>query len=69
MKNKIKERRLALNLTQRELETLTGIFDSSLSDYENGKHYPTVENARKLADALQCTIDELYPKENEHERK
>ena len=65
MKISIRERRLALNMTQLELAAITGINNSSISNYEDGKHYPNANNARKLADALGCTIDDLYPKENE----
>ena len=63
MKITIKQRRLEKKLKQKELSQLAGITAAAISYYENGKRLPTVDNARKLAKALDCTIDDLYPKE------
>lgn len=49
-------------LTQAELAKLANIAHISVSRYEAGEN-PSLANAKKLADALNVTIDELLKKE------
>ncbi|EKC46280.1 protein containing Helix-turn-helix type 3 domain protein, partial [human gut metagenome] len=49
---KIKEARLAMNLSQTELAQLTGISERSLYTYEQLGTIPRKGNIRKLAEAL-----------------
>ena len=56
MADRIKERRIALNLTQEELGNRLGLQKSAIAKYENGR----VENIKrsviqKMADILQCS--------------
>ena len=47
------ERRLQLGLTQTELAEKTGILRTTLNNIERGKvSFPSIENRRRLADAL-----------------
>lgn len=46
--------------TQIKVQMLTGIDQSDYSKIENGKRYPTVEQAKRLALALDTSIDFLF---------
>jgi len=37
---------------------------TQLSNWISGRSYPTMEKAFKLADILECKVDDLYKKEN-----
>ena len=43
MKNRIRERRLALGMTQAELGNQIGFVDNTISNYEKGLREPTLE--------------------------
>ena len=58
----IREVRHRQCLTLRQLEALTGIGRSTLSRYEAGQNYPTVDVLDMIADALGCSIADLYTK-------
>lgn len=53
---KIKEARLAMNLSQTELAQLTGISERSLYTYEQLGTIPRKGNIRKLAEALHVSV-------------
>ena len=57
--NKLKELRLAKGYTQIKMQMLTGIDQSDYSKLENGKRYFTFEQCRKLAIALDTSMDYL----------
>ena len=46
-------------MTQTELAIAVGVTQPSISDYDSGKKRPTIDTAKKLADALGCTVDDL----------
>lgn len=46
---------------QAELSRKSGIGKDVISTYVNGKHLPDPKNAKKLADAFDITVDELFP--------
>ena len=56
---KIKEARLAMNLSQTELAQLTGISERSLYTYEQLGTLPRKNNIRKLAEALHISVSYL----------
>ena len=56
---RLKTLRTAKGYTQKEVETLTGIDQSSYAKIENGKRYLTFEQAKKLAVALDTSMDYL----------
>ena len=46
-------------LSQKEVSERTGIQQSALSNYINGKVTPSIYNSRKIAKVVGCSIDEL----------
>lgn len=55
----IKYKRVILNMTQKDLSDLVGVSQAALSKYELGESTPSVKVLKKLAKALNCTVDEL----------
>ena len=49
------------NLTQRMLSERTGITESNLSLYSNGRAVPSAMTISKLAKAIGCSADDLLP--------
>lgn len=63
----VKSKRLALGLTQQELEDRSGITQSMISKLEKGTaHNISIEALRKLAKALNCSLIDLLPEEDKH---
>lgn len=58
--DKIKERRLELEMTQFQLSQLTNIKKNTISNYENNVSSPSEENIFKLMDALKCDANYLF---------
>jgi len=58
--------REARKLSQEELGFRAGLHRSTIQNFENRKHSPTLKNLAKLAAALDVTIEELIspPKED-----
>lgn len=56
---KIREVRKARKFTQAELAKCTGISAVCISRYERGKRKLDVEDAKRIADALGCKLDDL----------
>lgn len=57
---KIREKRLEKGWTQFELAERSGVPQPSISQIENGnRRYPTYENIKKIAKALEINIEEL----------
>lgn len=57
--NRLKELRIKKGYTQIKIQILTGIDQSDYSKLENGKRYFTFEQCRKLAVALDTSMDYL----------
>ncbi|MBI4585116.1 MAG: helix-turn-helix transcriptional regulator [Planctomycetes bacterium] len=55
----LKKMRLLRGLKQRELAHRTGLQPSAISQFETGHREPSIDNLRKLADALGVSIDFL----------
>lgn len=53
-------------ITQSELSRATGLGRDSISLYKLGKALPSNSNAKKLADALDCTVGDLIPNYEVH---
>jgi putative transcriptional regulator len=60
MKNKIKELRTALGLTQEELAQRAGVRRETIVFLEQGKYNPSLKLAHDVAVVLKVTIDELF---------
>ncbi len=56
---RLKELRKEKGLTQVQMQMLTGIDQSDYSKIENGKRYYTFEQCRKIATALNTSMDYL----------
>ncbi len=56
---KLKAFRLTVGMTRRDLDRLAGLPPSSVLHYEQDRHYPTLENRAKLAEALGVTVEVL----------
>ena len=63
-KNKIREKRMALGLSQVQLGLLSGIANSVVSDFELGKRIPWPKARKALARALKIPEAELFPLED-----
>ena len=57
--NRIKELRKERGYTQIKIQLMTGIDQSDYSKIENGKRYFTFEQCKKLAVALNTSMDYL----------
>ncbi|MCL5775178.1 MAG: helix-turn-helix transcriptional regulator [Patescibacteria group bacterium] len=60
MKNKIKELRRVLGLTQEELANRVGVRRETIVFLEAGKYNPSLQLAHDVARVLKTTIDELF---------
>ncbi len=58
---RLRELRAARGLSQAELSRMLGLKSSStVTMWENGRRHPPCMTLPRLADALHCTIDELF---------
>lgn len=57
--------RFSAGLTQEELAERVGISRVSISNLERGQHQPRRITALALAEALGCTLTELFPPDDE----
>lgn len=58
--NGLEARRKAAGLTQAALAHVIGVSQSSIASWEAGSYYPTADKLPAIAEALSCTIDDLY---------
>lgn len=63
MKNRIRELRKAMKLSQEEVAKLCGVTRQTIHAIENNKYDPTLTLAFKLAKQLGTTVDELFTTE------
>lgn len=59
----IKKLRRLSGKSQSELAQLLAVTQSSIAKWETEEAYPRCELIPRIADALGCTIDELYGRE------
>lgn len=60
MRNKIKELRTEIGMTQDELAKRTGVRRETIVFLEQGKYNPSLRLAHDVASALKTTIDSLF---------
>ncbi|GGP08781.1 transcriptional regulator [Siminovitchia terrae] len=60
MKNKIKEIRKKLGITQEQLAKECGVVRQTINCIENDKYDPTLELDFKLSKTLKVKVDELF---------
>ena len=56
---KLMHRRQVMNLTRAELAEKSGVNEFVIGAYELGRRAAKVENMLKLAEALQCSINDI----------
>ena len=64
----IRDRRLALGLTQQQLAQRVGITDKAVSKWERSVSYPDITLLRELAAALEVSVTELLAGEGASSR-
>lgn len=64
---RIKERRLAKGLTQKQLAEMASISPTSYIAYERGNKTPPIDVAARIANCLEVSIDWLFGLEKENE--
>ena len=61
--DRVVERRVALNMSQRELAELDGTTQSAIARLERGGRPPRIDTLLRIADALDCDLQvELVPR-------
>jgi predicted transcriptional regulator len=61
--DKVSERRIEMNLSQRELAELCGTTQSAIARLERGGRPPRIDTLLRIADALDCDLHvELVPR-------
>ncbi|HAJ9305198.1 TPA: helix-turn-helix transcriptional regulator [Listeria monocytogenes] len=60
MKNKVKEKRLNMNLTQVELSEKVGVTSRTIISLEKGHYRPSIMLAYRLASIFDTNIEELF---------
>lgn len=68
MENRLREHREKLHLTQKQLAEKAGIGQATISETERGKYTPGVDVALMLAEALGCSVEDLFSLRKEGER-
>ena len=56
---KLMFKRKEAGLTQAELAEKIGVHAKTIHHYENGDRQPNVDDLKKLAEALKCTINDI----------
>lgn len=64
MKNRIRELRKELGLTQEELGKMIGLSERSVGSYETSDRDPDTDTLNKLAQIFDCTIDYMLMRSN-----
>jgi putative transcriptional regulator len=60
MKNRIKDLRIKLGITQEELAQRAGVRRETIIFLEQGKYNPSLNLAHQVAKSLKTTIDKLF---------
>jgi putative transcriptional regulator len=60
MKTFIRDKRMALNMTQEELSQRLNVSRQTVIPLEKGKYKPSLVLAHKLAQIFECMIEDLF---------
>jgi putative transcriptional regulator len=60
LKNRLREKRARLNLTQADLATMVGVSRKTINTVENSVFIPSTVLALQLARALKTTVESLF---------
>ncbi len=56
---RLQQRRVLINMSQKEVASKIGVSPSIISNYENGERTPSIENLISLASLYRCSTDSL----------
>lgn len=65
--NNIREKRKQADLTQEQLAKALAIDRSTVAKWESGESMPRAQILPKLAEILECTIDEIFKVKEQEE--
>ena len=65
MLNKVKEARIAKEMTQQDLADLLGVSRQTIFSIESGKYVPTTILALKIAKTFNKSVEKLFELEHE----
>lgn len=65
MRNRIKELRNNLNLTQEQMAEILHVSRQTVISIENGRFNPSLKLAYKIAQLFSCAIEDVFDFENE----
>ena len=60
LRNRLKERRAALNVNQQEMGRLCGVSRQTVNAIENNKYDPTLGLAMRLARLLKTPVEDIF---------
>jgi putative transcriptional regulator len=60
LENRLKVHRAMHDLTQGELARRVGVTRKSINSIENGHFVPSTELALRMAQVLECTVEDLF---------
>ncbi len=60
MKNRVREKREAMGLTQAELAGRTGVSRQAINAIETGKYDPSIGLAYALSKVFGCAIEDIF---------
>ncbi len=69
LKNRLKERRVALGVNQQELGRLAGVSRQTISLIERGDYSPSVTLALTLAKIFGIAVEDIFSLEEENDEK
>ncbi len=69
LKNRLKERRVALGVNQQELGRLAGVSRQTISLIERGDYSPSVTLALTLAKIFGMAVEDIFSLEEENDEK
>ena len=69
LKNRLKERRAALNVNQQEMGRLCGVSRQTISLIERGDYSPSIVLAMKLADVCGVKVEDIFYLQEEAENE
>lgn len=58
-KDRLKQKRIDLDMTQEELADKTGLVGSAISHFETGQRTPSLNNLIRLCKGLECKPNDL----------
>ncbi|NLV92433.1 MAG: helix-turn-helix transcriptional regulator [Firmicutes bacterium] len=64
MRKALQQARAKKGLTQAEVAALVGIRRASYTHIERGSRNPSIQVARRIAQVLECSLDELFSEES-----